>query len=75
MLSVADQLWSCQISHVFMTYNVENSGMTLTQAYIIHNATLPLSDITGGGLSGDMQLPLESQKTLYYDSHGCSFTL
>lgn len=47
----------------------------LTQAYIIHNATLPLSDITGGGLPDDMQLPLESQKTLYYDSHGCSFSL
>lgn len=46
----------------------------LTQAYIIHNATLPLSDITGGGLPDDMQLPLESQKTLNYFVHICSKT-
>ena len=33
---------------------------------ITHNATLPLSDITGGNLSEYMQLPMEPQKALYY---------
>ena len=33
-------------------------------AYINHNASSPLSDITGGSLSDYMQLPLEPQKTI-----------
>ena len=34
-------------------------------AYITHNATQPLSDITGN-LSDNMELPLNAQKDLYY---------
>ena len=32
---------------------------------ITHNATVPLSDITGGNLSDDVQLPLEPLKGFY----------
>ena len=35
-------------------------------AYITHNATKSLSDITGGNLSDYMQAPLEPQKALYH---------
>ena len=34
--------------------------------YITHNASWPLSDITGGILSDYVQLPLEPQKASYY---------
>ena len=34
-------------------------------AYITHNATYPLSEITWGNSLGYMQLPLEPQKALY----------
>ena len=34
--------------------------------YITHNATQPLSDITGGNFSDYMQLPLEPQKAFYH---------
>ena len=40
-------------------------------AYITHNATQPLSDITRGSLSNHMQL-VERQKTLNYFFHTCS---
>ena len=47
-------------------FNLHNNSASLNPgAYITHNATLPLSDITGGNLSDYMQLPLEPQKALY----------
>ena len=40
-----------------------------------HYATNPLSDITGGSSSDNMQLPLEPQQALYYClSHICTST-
>lgn len=41
---------------------------------IAHNATLLLSDITGGNSQDHMQLPLEPQKALYYFIDICSRT-
>ena len=35
-------------------------------AYITHNVISPSSNISGGSLSDDMQLPLQPQKGLYY---------
>ena len=35
-------------------------------AYITQNATSPLGDITGGNVSGYVQLSLEPQNALYY---------
>ena len=47
-------------------FNLHNNSSSLNPgAYITHNATSPLSDITGGNLSDYMQLPLEPQKALY----------
>ena len=41
-------------------------------AYVTHNATKQLSDIPGGSLSDDMQLPLEPQRAPYCFFHICS---
>ena len=38
-------------------------------AYITHNATKPLSDITGDSLSDHMQLPVEQQNDELPFSH------
>ena len=46
----------------------------VTGAYITHNATQLLSDITGDSVSHYMQLPLEPQKNVYYSIHTCSST-
>ena len=48
----------------------QNSGLG---AYVTHNATQPLSDITGGESSDYMQLHLKLQKDfklLIFPSHG-----
>ena len=41
-------------------------------AYITHNATLLLGDITVGNISDYIQPPLEPQKALYYCFHMCN---
>ena len=41
-----------------------SSSSSKPSACITHNATEPLSDITGGSLSDDVQLLLEPQKNL-----------
>ena len=46
-----------------------SSSFSKPAAYVTHNATWPISDITGGNLSDYMQLPLEPQKALYYFLH------
>ena len=38
-------------------------------AYITHNATYQLNDITGGNLSDYMQIPLEPQQASHYFFH------
>ena len=49
-------------------WTVHNASFSKPGAYIPHDATQPLGDITGGSLSDHMELPLELQKayTTFY---------
>ena len=58
------------MSHRF--YSTHSASFLKPAAYITHNATEPLCDITGESLSDDMQLPPEPQKALNNTSHICS---
>lgn len=42
------------------------SSFSKPAAYVTHNATWPMSDITRGNVSNCMRLPLVPQKALYY---------
>ena len=66
------EFWFCCMELFFTVHNESNRSSMPGQwtafagAYITHKASYPLSDIIGGDLSDDMQLPLKPQKALHY---------
>ena len=65
-----DQSRYCRSSDItFFFYSTHSSSFSKPNAYITHNATSPLSDIVGGHLLDDMQLPLETKRLHTSFSH------